>query len=180
MKEQPEVLLHTCCAPCASASALRLLSEHRRPTLFYSNSNISPHEEYLRRLEEVHRLARILELEVIEDIYDHQGWLEAVRGLEGEPEKGIRCRVCFTYSLARTAQKALQLGFQQFSTTLTISPHKSSKVLFEVGSEYPAFRPWDFKKQNGFKESLELSKQYGLYRQEYCGCEFSRRWRKDE
>lgn len=179
MKEPPGILLHTCCAPCASASVLRLLSEQQHPTLFYSNSNIYPYSEYLRRLEEVYRLARILEVEVIEDSYDHAAWLGAVQGLEAEPEKGSRCRVCFSYSLSRTAEKAFQLGFQQFATTLTISPHKSSRVLFEVGSEYPAFRPWDFKKQDGFKRSIELSEHYDLYRQEYCGCEFSIRGRTD-
>ncbi len=100
-------------------------------------------------------------------------WLSAVKGFENEPEKGKRCSVCFNYSLSRTALMARKLNMENFTTTLTISPHKISKVIFENGMRYSGFLPYDFKKKDGFKRSLELSKKMGLYRQNYCGCEFS-------
>ncbi|MCF7942373.1 MAG: epoxyqueuosine reductase QueH [Spirochaetia bacterium] len=173
--DQVRYLLHVCCAPCASASIERLTERGEDVTLFFSNSNIYPHQEYLRRLAEVERLARIFSVPLIEDIYDHESWLRWVSGLEDEPEKGRRCDRCFAYSLRRTAEKAEELGMQQFSTTLSISPHKRSASLFAAAEGLDGFVPDDFKKKNGFARSIALSREFELYRQDYCGCEFSKR-----
>ncbi|MFA6619010.1 MAG: epoxyqueuosine reductase QueH [Candidatus Neomarinimicrobiota bacterium] len=170
-----KILLHTCCAVCASACLERLASEDLEPVLFFSNHNISPKEEYQRRLEAARKLSKLLKVELIEDIYDHASWLEVVKGYEDEPEKGSRCGLCFNYSFARTAAYAEEHGFEHFTSTLTVSPHKISKMIFKIGEKYPAYRPWDFKKKDGFKRSNELSRELELYRQNYCGCEFSLR-----
>lgn len=187
------VLLHTCCGPCASASTEQLRMEGRRPVLFYSNSNICSPEEYEKRLESVRKLVGKIGAELIIDPYDHKNWLEAVAGLEDEPEGGRRCARCFRFSLSRTFFKAQELGVRHFTTTLTISPHKNSKLIFSIGRGIapgqgkpaidqrhstacsPLFLEIDFKKQGGFQRSVELSKEYGLYRQDFCGCEFSLR-----
>lgn len=187
------VLLHTCCGPCASASLERLVREGCRTVLYYSNSNICSPEEYEKRLESVRILAGQTGSELIIDPYDHETWLEGVAGFEEEPEGGRRCARCFRFSLSRTFIKAQELGVRHFSTTLTISPHKNSRLIFSVGREIagqpgkpaavkrhgmaagPLFLEIDFKKQGGFQRSVELSKEYGLYRQDFCGCEFSLR-----
>lgn len=173
-------LLHVCCAPCASASAERLISRGEKLYLFYSNSNIYPFEEYLKRKEEVYRLGEYLQLPVYEDEYDHESWLAWVRGLEQEPERGRRCERCFRYSLLRTARKAEELGIQRFSTTLSISPHKRSGSIFAAADDLEGFICDDFKKRGGFARSLELSRELGFYRQCYCGCEFSIRTVDDD
>ena len=175
MPEGPKILVHTCCAPCAAPSGERLMLDQYQVTLFYSNSNIYPREEYEKRLVEVHKLASIWDILVEEDVYDHKDWLNHIKGLEREPEKGARCAKCFDYSLRRTAELADKLNFDAFTTTLTLSPHKISKMIFEIGAQYPKYIPYDFKKQNGFLRSMQLSKEYDLYRQNYCGCEFSMR-----
>ena len=167
------ILLHVCCAPCASASVRRLQDDGFEVVLFYSNSNIAPAEEYLKRLEAVRRLSRLYDLELHVDAYRHADWLDTVRGLEAEPEKGLRCSKCFRFSLARTCDKAAELGLEAFATSLTISPHKSSRVIFDLARDLPGFVPYDFKKADGFRQSLILSRELGLYRQNYCGCEFS-------
>ena len=167
------ILLHTCCAPCASASAERLLQEGYKVTLFFSNSNIFPGEEFEKRRKYVYMLAEMYNIPVIDDDYDHKAWLNTVKGLEKEPEKGKRCPVCFDFSFFRTSEKAKELNIPHFTTTLTISPHKNSRVIQEIGSNYDNYLHLDFKKQDGFKRSTELSRKFGLYRQDYCGCEFS-------
>lgn len=171
---RPRLLLHVCCAPCATAPVERVKQDHD-VTLFFSNSNIRPPSEYDKRLLETRKLARLTDLRLVADAYRHDAWQEAVRGCEEEPEGGERCRRCFRFSLARAARYAEAHDFDAFSTTLTVSPHKSSRLLIEIGSGLPLFLPLDFKKQDGFKQSLELSRKYGLYRQDYCGCEFSQR-----
>ncbi len=118
-------------------------------------------------------MARHFNLPLIVDEYCHNEWRNAVTGFENEPEKGRRCPLCFGFSLARTAVKAAELGDIGFATTLTVSPHKNSKVIFEVGGRYGNFELFDFKKQDGFKRSRELTRELGLYSQNYCGCEFS-------
>jgi predicted adenine nucleotide alpha hydrolase (AANH) superfamily ATPase len=168
------ILIHTCCGPCASASVERLIADGYGVTLYYSNSNIFPESEYRKRLEQVKKLADKLDLSLELDEYNHSAWQERVKGLEKEPERGRRCEKCFKFSLGRTAEAADKLNIPYFTTTLTISPHKSSKTLFEIGKKYSKFLARDFKKKDGFKRSLELSCQHGLYRQDYCGCEFSR------
>jgi hypothetical protein len=169
------MVLHTCCAPCGTASAHRLLDRGFEVILFFSNSNIATRDEYERRLESARKLADVLDLSLKVDTYDHQDWLDWIKGLEKEPEKGRRCERCFAYSLRRTAAFTRRIGFPYFTTTLTISPHKISRMIFDVGGKFPSFRAFDFKKQDGFKQSLAYSREYALYRQNYCGCEFSRR-----
>ncbi|MCK5801904.1 MAG: epoxyqueuosine reductase QueH [Lentisphaeria bacterium] len=171
----PHLLLHVCCGPCATSSVERL-QEEGRVTLFYSNSNIWPSEEYEKRLVEVRRLGEMTDCDLVVDTYDHEAWLDRIRGLEGEPEKGARCLRCFEFSLARAVQHACANGFDGLATTLTVSPHKRSADLFRIGQAlWDRFLAIDFKKQNGFARSLELCRQYGMYRQSYCGCEFSMR-----
>ncbi|MCU0576435.1 MAG: epoxyqueuosine reductase QueH [Desulfobacterota bacterium] len=169
------ILLHVCCAPCSTASVERLQEQGYEVVLFFSNSNIHPEEEYLRRLSQARRLAGIMHLELVEDEYDHGAWLTRVRGLEDEPERGRRCLKCFEHSLGRTAQAMKRLGLQGFTTTLSVSRHKSSPDLFAVGRFFEGFVEIDFKKRDGFARSIELSRQLDLYRQGYCGCEFSAR-----
>lgn len=167
------ILLHICCAPCGSASTEKLLCENSQVTLFFSNSNIFPYSEYLKRLESAKVLAKHFNIPIIEDNYNQEGWLEAVSGLENEPEKGKRCCACFAFSLTQTAAKAEKLGIEKFATSLTVSPHKNSQQIFQIGSQFERFSLYDFKKKDGFRRSLELTTEIGLYRQNYCGCRFS-------
>lgn len=170
-----KILLHTCCAPCAAPSAERLVLNGREVVLFFSNFNIAPEAEYLKRLEHARLLARHMNLVIEEDQYDHAEWLLHIQGMENEPEKGERCRKCFEFSLARTNQMAERLGIDSFATTLTLSPHKVSRIIFEIGEQFSRFEPIDFKKQGGFLRSIELCDEHDIYRQNYCGCEFSKR-----
>ena len=172
-----KLLLHICCAPCGSGCiSHQLLRENNLhiSRLFFSNSNLDSAAEYERRLDSVVRLGKYYGIEVEADPYDHEAWLEAVRGYESEPERGLRCAKCFRYSLSRSAQRAEQTG-EVFATTLTVSPHKSSRLIFEIGSEFSNFAALDFKKRDGFLEGRKFAKQEGYYLQNYCGCEFSRR-----
>ncbi len=174
---RPELLLHVCCAPCASSCVERLLAEGRKVRLFFSNSNLSDEAEYGRRLESVRRLAEIMRTDLIEDPYDHGAWRASLSallaGYESCPEGGVRCRFCFSYSLGRAAEYARE-NSMGFSTSLTVSPHKNSALIFDVASRWSFFEPIDFKKKNGFRRSVELSGIHGFYRQKFCGCEFSR------
>ena len=187
MESEKKILLHVCCGPCATASIERLLEDGWKVDLFYSNSNISPRDEYDKRLEGVKKTAEYFGVGWSEDQYDHDAWLSAVAGFEAEPERGARCGICFEFGLGRTAEKARQLGYDGFTSTLSISPHKNSRVLFSAGhaaetgkaepegvlESRPVFVEYDFKKKNGFKRSTDLAIEIGLYRQNYCGCEFS-------
>lgn len=186
------VLLHTCCGPCASACAPRLREEGHDVALFFSNCNLDTADEFARRLAAAQTLGAADGVDVIADAYDHADWLERVaRGFEHEPEKGARCARCFRYSLARTAAYAAAYGYEAFTTSLTVSPHKVSPVVFAAGedaawsvstrpcggcaSAAPTFLALDFKKRDGFLRSLRRAAELGFYRQAYCGCEFSRR-----
>lgn len=172
------ILLHTCCGICAGHCIAALLEQGHEVTLFYSNANIAPATEFEKRLEAVKKLCAHFKVPVITDIPDHDDWLEKVaRGFENEPERGARCPRCFRYSLERTARKARENNFDYFTTTLTISPHKPSKTLFAIGKSVDAtrFLEIDFKKQDGFKKTNAISRTLDLYRQSYCGCEFSLR-----
>jgi len=165
-------LLCVCCAPCATQSIEKLLEEYEI-TLYFANSNIFPEDEFENRLANAKKLAEIYNLPISIAEYVHREWKEFVKGLESEPEKGKRCEKCFEYNLSKGAKFAEENNFNFFTTTLTISPHKSSETIFAVGKNFKKFLPIDFKKDNGFQKSLELSKKYKLYRQNYCGCEFS-------
>ncbi len=175
--ENKKLLLHTCCGPCASGCTGLLQENSRDFVLYFSNSNLCGQEEYEKRLAAAEQLAESIGAELIADPYDHEAWLNAVAGLEDEPERGGRCRQCFAFSLGRTAKLAEERGMN-FATSLTVSPHKSSKLIFEIGSSWNFFEPWDFKKKNGFQKSIENSKKLNLYRQTFCGCEFSKRERE--
>lgn len=179
----PTLLLHSCCAPCSSYT-LEYLSEYFKITVFYYNPNIYPAVEYEKRVQEQKRF--IGELPVrhpvsfIEGAYDTERFYAMARGLESAPEGGERCFKCYELRLREAAALAKEKGFDYFTTTLTISPMKNAGKLNEIGEalakEYGiAHLPSDFKKKNGYKRSIELSAQYGLYRQNYCGCVFSQR-----
>ena len=173
------VLLHACCGPCASACAPALRSAGHDPALFYSNSNIAPEEEFGRRLDSLRTLARADDLPLHVDPQDREAWeREVARGRESEPEKGARCALCWRFNLSRTARFARENGYDAFTTSLTVSPHKPSEMVFRAGraaaaAEGVAFLEIDFKKRDGFKKSLERSRALGLYRQNYCGCPYS-------
>ncbi len=169
------ILVHVCCGPCATSSIERLLEEGYEPVLFFSNSNIFPNEEFLKRYENLLIVAQHHNLEVIIDSWDHDQWLEWIKGLENEPEHGARCSRCFRFNLLRTEKKAKELSIPLFCTTLTVSRFKKSATIFAMGEDLEGFEPIDFKKKDGFTKSVKLAKEMNLYRQEYCGCEFS--WR---
>jgi epoxyqueuosine reductase len=168
------VLLHSCCAPCAAPSAERLVKEGFAPTLYYDNPNIAPEEEWRRRLDSMRTLADAFDLPLIVVPYDHESWLSLVRGLEDEPEGGSRCSRCFFRVIESTARRAGEEGLPYFTTTLTLSPLKDAQRIFQMGAGCPGFLERDFKKKNGVQRSVELSRRLGLYRQDYCGCEFGR------
>lgn len=177
-----KVLLHVCCGPCASACVRRLAAGGHEVTLFFSNSNIDGEEEFMRRREAAAKLAEADGAEFVCDNYDHERWLaEVAEGREGEPEKGERCRRCYRYNIAKAAEYARENGFDAVTSSLTVSPHKPSRLVFSAGEEAVAgcapvvFLREDFKKREGFKISVSRAKELGLYRQDYCGCEFSRR-----
>jgi len=174
-----KLLLHTCCAPCVTVPIERLESEYEITCFFY-NPNIHPTAEYLQRLNELTNLAKEFNIEIMVQEYDSDRWFELVKGLEDEAEGGKRCSVCFKMRLEQAAKFAKENGFDYFTTTLTISPHKNAKLINRIGSELNEqqriqFLKADFKKRDGYKRSVELSKIYNLYRQNYCGCVFSRK-----
>ena len=173
--EDKKILLHCCCGPCSTASIERLINEGWTPVLFFSNSNIYPGEEFDKRWGELVKVAQKYSLQVIREEQNHEKWLEKIRGHESDREGGERCALCFDYNLERAAEMAKELGIASFATTLTVSRFKNSKKIFSIGEHYEGFCPIDFKKKDGFNRSIVLSKEMGLYRQSYCGCEFSLR-----
>ena len=176
MHQPPSTLLHTCCGPCASACVPRLKEMGREVTMLFANSNIDTREEFEKRFHEVEKLAKVDGVRIVALPYDHEEWLrEVAAGYEHEPEKGARCARCFRYNLAKAAEYAKANGFAEFTTSLTVSPHKVSSMIFSA-SDDPSFLKTDFKKKEGFKLSVKRTKELGLYRQSYCGCEFSK-WR---
>lgn len=180
----PGLLLHSCCAPCSSY-CMEYLREYFRLTVFYYNPNITEREEYRKRVQEELRLIeaynmRGKKIEVIEGDYEPDRFLEMAKGLETCAEGGERCFGCYELRLRKTAELAKKLNFDYFTTTLTISPLKNAAKLNEIGEqlaeEYDVrWLPSDFKKRGGYQRSIELSKEYGLYRQNYCGCVFSKK-----
>lgn len=182
----PTLLLHSCCAPCSSY-VLETLSKYFKITVFYYNPNIYPEEEYWKRVEEQKRFIKELPtvhpVSFMEGRFDPTEFYQAVRGLEKIPEGGERCFACFRLRLLETAKKACLENMDYFTTTLTISPLKNAEKLNEIGEmvakEYGiTWLPSDFKKKNGYRRSTELSKEYDLYRQDYCGCVFSKKERE--
>lgn len=182
-RDMPTLLLHCCCAPCSSA-VLERISDRAKVTVFFFNPNISPADEYEKRLAELKRLISEMKtknpVKLLEAKYDPKEFFETVKGLESISEGGERCRKCFELRLGKTAEEAAAHGFDLFATTLTISPLKNAEILNEVGKEEAkkfeaVWLPSDFKKKDGYKRSIELSKEFGLYRQDYCGCIFSKK-----
>ncbi len=183
-KEKPKVLLHACCAPCSSASLERLIKD-ADVTVYFYNPNMDGIEEYERREKEEKRLCEKMGVKEISEKYDSQEFYSCVKGLEKEPEGGKRCEKCFYLRLKRTANKAKEMSFEYFTTSLTLSPLKNSAVINETGKAVEEetgvkFLPCDFKKRGGYQRSLELSQEYSLYRQNYCGCVFSKKTEKSE
>ena len=186
-KEKNRLLLHSCCGPCSTACVERLAPAYK-VTVFFYNPNITEREEYeKRRQAQIDFLRQYNEklppddrIEFIEGEYAPEEFFARAAGLESEPEGGLRCTECFRLRLERTAQAALRTGNQLFGTTLTVSPHKSYSLVSAIGcalaSQYGLeFLDVDFKKRAGFQRSIQMSREYGLYRQNYCGCEFSKR-----
>ena len=178
----PRVLLHSCCAPYSSY-VIEYLSKYFKLTIFYYNPNISPLEEYEKRKQEQIRLINSMEtknsVDIIDCDYDNDLYESSIKGLEAEPERGRRCEVCFKLRLEKTAFRALELGYDYFGTTLTVSPYKNCSMINEIGLDISKklgieFLVSDFKKKNGYKRSIELSREYNLYRQNYCGCKYSK------
>ena len=171
-----EVVLHTCCGPCASACVKRLQDENCKVVMYFSNSNIDSREEFERRAAAAKRRAAADGVEIAIDEYRHEAWLKAVKGLENEPERGKRCDACFRFNIARAAEFAKKRGIAKVTSSLTVSPHKSSARVFAAGDEVAGdmFLHEDFKKKDGFLCSIRRTKELNLYRQSYCGCEFSK------
>lgn len=179
----PSLFLHSCCAPCSSY-VLEYLSKYFDITVFYYNPNIYPEEEYRKRVQEITRLVNSMEFEhpvkLIEGRYDHRNFSEWQKGLEDIPEGGERCFRCYRQRMEEAAKLAKEGGYDYFTTTLSISPLKNAARINEIGEElaeiyHVTHLPSDFKKKNGYKRSIELSHEYDLYRQNYCGCIYSRR-----
>ena len=176
----PRLLLHACCAPCSSY-VLEYLTQYFDITVFFYNPNISPEAEYRHRVEELQRLIREMcpSVAFLEGNYEPQRFYEMAKGLEKEPERGERCHRCYRLRLTESAIAANEGGFDYFTTTLSISPQKDSAVLNRIGAEVSSLVgvPYlfsDFKKRGGYQRSIQLSAQYSLYRQNFCGCSFSR------
>jgi hypothetical protein len=179
---RPSLLLHSCCGPC-STSVIDRLIEYFELIVYYYNPNIYPKEEYLRREEEQRLYLESLGIKYILGEYENAKYESAVVGLEDEPESGLRCRECFKLRLEKTAILADELSIEYFTTTLTVSTHKNSKVINEIGIEVAKdyrveYLISDFKKNDGYRKSVEMSQELGMYRQDYCGCLYSKKERE--
>jgi predicted adenine nucleotide alpha hydrolase (AANH) superfamily ATPase len=174
-----KILLNVCCAPDATHSINALRESGYEPVAFFYNPNIHPRNEYLKRVEDIESLAKIASIVNLPDVaYDIRDWFRLCRPFAVEPERGKRCEVCFRMRMDKTAEKTKELGMEIFATTLTISPHKDASLINRLGREAAdkhgvAYLDSNFKKNDGFKKSIELSNKYGLYRQDYCGCSYS-------
>ena len=176
---RPSLLLHLCCAPCSSY-VIELLERQFDLLLYFYDPNIHPRREYDKRRDEAKRHADFKKIEFIEGPYDVKEWFDLTKGHEGDAEKGERCSLCYDMRLAEAAGFASQRSCEYFATVLSISPHKDVKKINETGYSLSGksgikYLPADFKKRDGFKKSLEMSRDYGFYRQNYCGCVYSNR-----
>lgn len=180
---KPKILLHSCCAPCSS-HCISTLTPYFDITILYYNPNIEPYEEYLKRKEEeikfINEFPHTNKIDILDCDYDNELFIEISKGLEDEPERGARCIKCYHLRMNKTAELASLNNYDYFATTLTLSPLKDAKKLNEIGEKLQEkynvkYLYSDFKKKEGYKHSIELSKEYNLYRQDYCGCKFSKR-----
>ncbi len=171
-----KVLLHICCGVCAGEVVPRLGEEGLEVQGFFYNPNISPLKEYTRRLKTAQKVSRILKFPLIEGEYDKDRWHERIQGLEREPEGGKRCTVCFQKRLEETYSLSRRMNIRFFTTTLTVSPHKDACIINSIGRVLGKenFLERDFKKQDGFKKTMMFAKRHNLYRQNYCGCSYSK------
>ena len=180
LQGKPALLLHSCCAPCSS-TCLERLKEHFQITVFYYNPNIDEEEEYeKRKAEQIRFLQETGWADILDCDHDAKAFLEMAKDLEQEPERGKRCYLCYQLRLQKTAETAKEKGFAYFATTLTLSPYKNAEWLNEIGEKEGGrygvnYLFTDFKKKGGYHRSVELSSQYNLYRQDFCGCKFSKR-----
>ena len=183
IEEGTKLLLHACCAPCSSA-VLERLGNHFAITIYFYNPNIDSEEEYNKRIKELRRFIKEFntkyELSIIEGKYEPEKFKEMVKGMEELPEKSKRCYYCYEMRLKDTAKIANKYNFPYFTTTLSLSPHKNAKWINEIGKKLEkdinsTFLYSDFKKEEGYKRSIELSKEFELYRQDYCGCIYSKK-----
>lgn len=184
LDDHNKLLLHSCCGPCSS-SVIERLRDYFDITVIYYNPNIEPKEEYEKRKSEQLRLLNELGIKFMDIDYLNNEYHKKIKGYENEPENGLRCPLCFELRLDKTASKAKENNFDYFGTTLTVSPHKNSKIINEIGLKLEEkhgvkFLLSDFKKEDGYKRSIELSKKYDLYRQDYCGCLYSKGVNVDE
>jgi predicted adenine nucleotide alpha hydrolase (AANH) superfamily ATPase len=176
---KPRLLLHICCAPCSTHVIDRLKEDYELGCFFYG-PNIHPEEEYQKRLKESKEYCSVQGIEFLEGEYDADDWLQAVKGYEDDEEGGDRCKICYAYRLQRTAKTAKKEGYGSFTTTLTVSPRKDADIVNSIGQEIGeqedvTFLSENFKKKHGYQISVQMSKDQGLYRQDFCGCMFSRR-----
>lgn len=179
-KKGATLLLHSCCAPCSSA-CLERLKEHFKVTVLYYNPNIDEEKEYeKRKTEQIRFLKETGWADILDCDHEAEEFQKIAAGLENEPERGARCYSCYALRLSKTAKIAKEKGFVYFATTLTLSPHKNAEWLNEIGEKEGGryevnYLHSDFKKQGGYYRSIDLSKEYGLYRQDFCGCKYSKR-----
>lgn len=184
LNEKKKLLLHSCCGPC-STSVIEKLKDYFDITILYYNPNIEPLEEYEKRKQEQLKVIHKLNLNYLDCDYDNEAFKKISKGLEQAPEGGARCSRCFYLRLEQTALKAKEYNFDYFTTTLTVSPYKNSKLINEIGLNLAQkynipYLVSDFKKREGYKRSIELSREYDLYRQNYCGCFYSLEYIKKE
>ena len=183
IKERKKLLLHSCCAPCSS-SVITFLTKYFDITILYYNPNISPIEEYNKRKEEqiklINKIDKIGNINIIDCDYDNDIYERKIKGYEKCPERGARCTICFNLRLEKAAKIAKENNYDYFCSTLTVSPYKNAPLINQIGEKLSKQYDikWlysDFKKADGYKKSIELSKKYNLYRQDYCGCKYSKR-----
>ena len=179
MKTKPELLLATCCGPCATHAITELSKDYSIGVHFWG-SNIHPYEEYKKRLNAIEQVCTVYNCPLVIHPYNDSDFIENVNGLENEAEGGARCTRCFEFRLSIAAEYALKNNITYFATSLTVSPHKNTDLINQIGEDIAKqkltleYIPTDFKKNDGFAKSAKLSKEYGIYRQKYCGCIFSK------
>lgn len=180
--KKEKLLLHSCCAPCSSY-VITYLTDYFDITILYYNPNIYPYEEYIKRKEEqiklVHEMKTNNKIDIMDCDYDNELYTKLIKGLEKEPERGSRCTICYQMRMEKTAEIAEKYNYNYFCTTLSVSPYKNANLINKLGEELQEKYQikWlysDFKKKDGYKKSIELSKKYNLYRQNYCGCIYSK------
>ncbi len=177
-KTENKIIIHACCGVCFAYPLLYLRELGYEPVVYFFNPNIYPMEEHERRYKELEKYCRVNGVELIKESFNHERFLSEVRGLENEPERGIRCQKCFYLRLLQTAKTAKKSDIFKMTTTLTVSPHKISSDIFKEGKKAQKetgieFLEFDFKKKDGFKKTSKIACDFGMYRQNYCGCEFS-------